>query len=236
MSSERSDDAIGFFSKNAELFHGLYRASQPEFLERVQIWGALLDRYATPGGSALDMGCGPGVFTFYLSQRVGSVVGIDGASEMLQRCEAQRRELKADNVRFVQARLPLEREADFEPADLLISSSVVEYVDDLDGILAQFSRLLKPGGALIISLPNLASLSRCFQRVKFKLTGEPEIYRHIKHFSLPLLLQLRLKQHGLSYAEAGYYTHVTRIAKLGRTLGWPLILTEDLFVAAFRKT
>jgi hypothetical protein len=55
MSSERSDDAIGFFSENAELFHGLYRA-QPEFLERVQIWGALLDRYATPGGSALDMG------------------------------------------------------------------------------------------------------------------------------------------------------------------------------------
>jgi hypothetical protein len=30
MSSERSDDAIGFFSQNAEMFHGLYRAT-PEF-------------------------------------------------------------------------------------------------------------------------------------------------------------------------------------------------------------
>jgi trans-aconitate methyltransferase len=87
----------------------------------VQIWHAPFDRYATPGGSALDVGCGPGVFTFSLSQRVESVVGIDGASEMLHRCEAQRRELKADNARFVQAYLPLEREADFEPADLMIA-------------------------------------------------------------------------------------------------------------------
>ena len=139
-------------------------------------------------------------------------------------------------MRFVQARLPLEREGDFEPVDLLISSKVLEYVDDLDHILAQFSRLVKPGSALVLSLPNLASLSRCFQRVKFKLTGAPEVYRHIKHFSLPLLLRLRLKQHDLSFAEARYYTHVTRIAKLGRKLGLPLVLTEDLFVAAFRKT
>lgn len=216
------------------MFHEFYRAT-PEFLERVQIWSELIDRYATPAGSALDMGCGPGVFTFYLSKQVGRVVGIDGASEMLQRCEVQRQRLKADNVHFVQARLPLEREADFEPADLLISSSVVEYVDDLDRILAQFSRLVKPGGALVLSLPNLASLSRAFQRVKFKLTGEPEIYRHIRHYSLPLLLRLRLKQHGLLFAEARYYTHATRLAKIGRVVGLPRILTEDLFVAAFRK-
>jgi SAM-dependent methyltransferase len=235
MSSDGGNDAIGFFSERAEDFHELYRAQPEFFLERVQIWSELLDRYATPAGSALDMGCGPGVFTFYLSKRVGSVVGIDGASEMLQRCEAQRQELKADNVRFVQARLPLEREGDFEPADLLISSSVVEYVDDLDRMLAQFGRLVKPGGALILSLPNLASLSRNFQRVKFKLTGEPEIYRHIKHYSLPMLLRRRLKPHGLLFAEARYYTHFTRLAKIGRAFGWPRILTEDLFVAAFRK-
>jgi hypothetical protein len=65
--------------------------------------------------------------------------------------------------------------------------------------------------------------------------GEPEIYRHIKHYSLPMLLRLRLKPHGLLFAEARYYTHYTRLAKIGRAFGWPRILTEDLFVAAFRK-
>jgi hypothetical protein len=39
----------------------------------------------------------------------------------MERCEALRRH------RFVQARMPLEGEADFEPADHLSSSSVVEY-------------------------------------------------------------------------------------------------------------
>jgi hypothetical protein len=125
-------------------------------------------------------------------------------------------------VRFVQARLPLEREGDFEPVDLLISSKVLEYVDDLDHILAQFSRLVKPGSALVLSLPNLASLSRAFQRVKFKLTGEPEIYRHIRHYSLSLLLRLRLKQYGLMFAETRYYTHATRsCSSTSATTSWP---------------
>jgi hypothetical protein len=88
------------------------------------------------------------VFTFHLSKQVGSGVGIDGAF----RDAAALRELSAapqgGQGAFRTGRFPLERKADFEPADLPISSNVLEYVDELDHILAQFSRLVKPGSAL----------------------------------------------------------------------------------------
>jgi 2-polyprenyl-3-methyl-5-hydroxy-6-metoxy-1,4-benzoquinol methylase len=133
-------------------------------------------------------------------------MGIDGASEMLQRCEAQRQELQGGQRAFRAG--PLTARTGRRSADLLISSSVVEYVDDLGRMLAQFRRLVKPGGASILSLLNLASLSGNFQRVQLRLTAEPEIYRHIKHYSL---LRLRLKQYRLILAEARYYTHATRL-------------------------
>jgi len=235
MNQQSQDDAVGFFSQNAKHFHDLYKA-QPEYHERVSIWNALLDRYVTPGGLSLDMGCGPGIFTFYLAKKGGRVIGVDGSPDMVARCEAQRAELGLDNVSFVQARLPDVGDSLPKQADLVISSSVVEYVDDLDATLRLFASLVKPGGFLLISMPNVTSISRIHQRLKFLLTQEPEIYRHIKHFSSPRALSARVDALGLTLREAKYYTHYTRIAKLGHALMLPRLFTEDLFVAVFQKS
>jgi 2-polyprenyl-3-methyl-5-hydroxy-6-metoxy-1,4-benzoquinol methylase len=234
VTEEETHDAVRHFSENARQFQGLY-CRQPEFHERVRIWNTLLDRYATRDGLSLDMGCGPGIFSFYLAEMGGRVVGIDGAAGMVELCEAQRRQRGLENIRFVRARLPEVDEAELANADLIISSSVVEYVDDLDVTLALFARLLKPGGVLVISMPNIVSLSRIQQRLKYKLTRTPAIYHHIRHFSSPGLLHYRVRPYGLALREAHYYAHVTRLARLGRALRLPAVLTEDLFVAVFRK-
>jgi 2-polyprenyl-3-methyl-5-hydroxy-6-metoxy-1,4-benzoquinol methylase len=132
--------------------------------------------------------------------------------------------------------LPAIDESGLTPADLVISSSVVEYVPDLDATLALFARLVKPGGTLIVSMPNAFSVSRWYERLRYRLTGEPAIYRHILHFTSPGGLQTRLQRHGFASLEAHHYTHYTRAAKLARAIGLPPSLTEDLFVAVFRKT
>ena len=85
-------------------------------------------------------------------------------------------------------------------------------------------------------MPNIMSVSRAFQRVRYKLLGTPEIYQYIRHFSSPGLLRRRVTPLGLTLVEAHYYTHFTKLAKLGRALRMPRALTEDLFVAVFRKT
>jgi len=228
------EDAVGYFSRTAEEFDARYQ-NQPGFQEGVAVWHDLLERYAPPDGLAIDMGCGSGLFTFYLARMGGRVVGVDGAPDMVALCEGRRRELGVANIQFLQARLPCVEERDLRDADLVISSSVIEYIDNLDATLRLFARLLKPHGTLIVSMPNLASISRLQQRLRYRLTRTPEIYEHIRHFSSPRLLERRVRRLGLTLLEARYYTHFTRISMLCRRLGLPPMLTEDLFVAVFRK-
>ena len=231
---QNSTDAIGHFSNYVAQFDAYYQ-QRPEFEERMALWGGLLDKYAVPGGTAIDMGCGTGVFSLYLAAKGAQVVGVDGAAEMVAFCNERRLERHLDNVRFMQGRLPTIDESGLSPADLLISSSVVEYVPDLDATLTLFARLVKPGGTLIVSMPNASSVSRWYERLRYRLTGEPAIYRHILHFTSPSGLQARLQRHGFASLEAHHYTHYTRAAKLARAVGLPPALTEDLFVAVFRK-
>jgi 2-polyprenyl-3-methyl-5-hydroxy-6-metoxy-1,4-benzoquinol methylase len=234
MPDNKTDDAVAHFAGYVTQFHAYYQ-HRAEFEERLKLWCELLDKYSVPGGSAIDMGCGTGVFSFYLAENGGRVVGIDAAAEMVAFCDAQRRERGVENVRFIQGRLPAVDESGLTNADLLISSSVVEYVEDLDGTLALFARVLKPRAVLILSMPNVFSLSRNYERLKYRLTDQPEIYRYIRHFSSPRLLQQRVRRYGFQLEDAAHYTHYTRAAKLARWLHLPRVLTEDLFVAVFRR-
>jgi 2-polyprenyl-3-methyl-5-hydroxy-6-metoxy-1,4-benzoquinol methylase len=229
------DDAVSHFSGYVDQFHRHYQ-DRSEFQERLDVWRALLDRHSVAGGRSVDLGCGTGVFSFYLADKGGHVVGVDGAPDMIAFCEAQRIERGMGNIRFVLARLAGVDEPALTNADLVISSSVVEYVQDLDGTLALFSRLLRPGGTLIVSMPNLFCINRMYERLKYKLTGEPHIYRHIRHFTSPRMLAKRVRHLGMTLEDVRYYTHFTRLSRLTRRLKLPLRLTEDLFVAVFRRS
>jgi len=229
----KSPDAIGYFSGIAEEFHAGY--DLPEFQDRLRVWRGVLERHAPRGGLALDMGCGTGVFSFQLAKLGSRVVGVDGGDEMVAFCERQRIENNVENVRFFQGRLPHIDETGLSGADLVVSSSVVEYVDDLDGTLALFARLLRPGGTLVISMPNATSLSRTYQRLKYRLKQHSDVYGLIKHYSSPRRLSKRLRRHGLTLLETHYYAHGTRLAQMAHKLRLSPRLTEDLFVAVFRK-
>ncbi len=235
MTEKKVDDAVNHFSGYVSQFHAHYQ-DRPDFQERLDVWRELLDKYRVPRGLSIDMGCGTGVLSFELANRGGSVVGVDGAPEMVKFCEAQRSERGLDNIRFIEARLPSVDESDLTNADLIISSSVVEYVEDFDAVLALFSRLLGPRGTLILSMPNVFCINRVYERLKYKLTGEPHIYRHIRHFSSPRRLQMRTGPLGLGLEEVRYYAHFTRLARLTRRMRLPLSFTEDLFVAVLTKS
>jgi 2-polyprenyl-6-hydroxyphenyl methylase/3-demethylubiquinone-9 3-methyltransferase len=234
MTDESVDDAVSHFTGYVRQFHDYYR-DRPEFQERLGIWREVLDRYSVPGGSAIDMGCGTGIFSFYLAEKGARGVGVDGAPDMVQFCEAQRLERGMENIRFMEGRLPAVDESQLPQANLLISSSVIEYVPDLDSTLALFARLVVSGGHVILSMPNAWCISRTYERAKYAVTGQPAIYKHILHFTSPAGLQTRVRRLGLTLVTASHYTHYTRLAKLTRRMRMPAPLTEDLFVAVFRK-
>jgi 2-polyprenyl-6-hydroxyphenyl methylase/3-demethylubiquinone-9 3-methyltransferase len=234
VSENRTEDAVALFSSYVEEFAGYYQ-NRAEFEERFKLWSGLLDKYHVPGGLSLDLGCGTGVFSLYLAAKSGRVVGVDGSAEMLSFCERQRQARALENVRFVQGRLPDIDVSGLQNADLIISSSVLEYVEDLDRTLALIAGLLKPQAALIVSMPNVHSLSRTYERLRYAVTGHPTIYQYIRHFTSPRQMQRRVQRYGLKLQSAQYYTHYTKGAQITRALRFPEICTEDLFVVVFRK-
>lgn len=234
MTKPEVSGAVDYFSRNSRAFHENYGSAE-EFKERLEVWDDILPRVVTPGGLALDMGCGSGVFTFRLAALGSRVIGVDGSPDMVEFCESQRQARNLEGVRFVQGLLPNVDEAALGPVDLIVSSSVVEYVPDLDKTLGLFARLLKPGAPLVISMPNASGIGRVHQRLKFRLTGKPEVYAHIRHFSSPRALAARALQHQLILQESHLYAHQTRLSRLIQRMGLPLGLTADLFVCVFRK-
>jgi len=98
-----------------------------------------------PAGAALDAACGTGRFAEYLSARGHRVVGVDSSPEMLARA---RERVPGGEFRLGDLhRLPLPDTA----ADLVVCGLALAHVPGLEPVMAEFARVLRPGGHLVIS-------------------------------------------------------------------------------------
>jgi SAM-dependent methyltransferase len=113
-----------------------------------------------PRGRVLDLPAGSGTDSRNLHELGYQVVPADLFPEVFEVEGSGLRCVDADMA----ARLPFE-DASF---DYLLNSEGIEHLADQMSFLAECRRVLKPGGRLIITTPNLLSLRA---RVAFALTG-----------------------------------------------------------------
>ena len=98
-----------------------------------------------PRGVALDAACGTGRHSAYLASLGHTVIGVDTSSEMLERARE-----KVPSGEFHEAELqdlPLPD----DHVDLVVCALALVHVLDLEPVLAEFVRVLRPGGHLVIS-------------------------------------------------------------------------------------
>lgn len=98
-----------------------------------------------PIGDALDAACGTGRHTQYLTGLGHRVVGVDSSPDMLALARARVRE-----ARFLQgdlSRLPLPDAS----MDIVLCTLALTHLPELAGPMAEFARVLRPGGHLVIS-------------------------------------------------------------------------------------
>ena len=102
-----------------------------------------------PPGDALDVGCGTGRHTAELVRLGHRVTGVDASPEMLAVARAR---LPGADLRVGElTRLPV---ADAS-VDVVVCALTLVHVPDLDAALAEFRRVLRAGGHLVISDPHL---------------------------------------------------------------------------------
>jgi len=104
----------------------------------------------TPSMDILDFGCGTGLVTLQLSERVGRVTGVDGSQAMLDALSSKIRSCQACNV--TTRRIDLDRGDVLDGSyDVVASTMTPHHVWHIGPLLEQFARILKPGGCVCIA-------------------------------------------------------------------------------------
>jgi 2-polyprenyl-3-methyl-5-hydroxy-6-metoxy-1,4-benzoquinol methylase len=175
-------DAVAYHSELAVLWEQRYK--KPAFKARLRVVKKCLTGYDLCGKDWLDAGCGSGTLARCLADAGANVLGVDAAEEMITvarelsshsvrredlvsngvaKCNQPMRKLRFEHIATI-AQLPLPAES----LDGILCSSVLEYVPDPAACLAEFARVLRPGGLLVISVANRNSIVRKAQVAMYR--------------------------------------------------------------------
>lgn len=203
-------------------FRGMLRAVEARFYQDIPLVEPIL-----------DLGCGDGHFartTF--SKKVN--FGLDPWLNPLR--EASQQRCYEICVQAAGGRLPL----DSNSFQTVISNSVLEHIPDLDPVIDEVSRVLKPGGKFIFCVPNhrfldSLSVSGSLDRVRIKFGANAyrrffnKISRH-HHCDDPVTWKNRLEKADLKIERQWHYfsRRSFHILEWGHYFGLPSLIWKKL--------
>jgi SAM-dependent methyltransferase len=127
------------------------KAFEDNFANSSQLWIRLGEKPDFAGKDVMEVGSGLGCLTAAIAlEGPASILGVDiwdlrvrnATRKIAQRFPELR------NVRFDST--PTDEMAGSDRFDIIVSQNTFEHIDDIDGVLASFRRLLKPGGRAYI--------------------------------------------------------------------------------------
>ena len=140
-------------------------------------------------GRMLDVGCGDGRLAREIKQVVPGVVvhGCDLSVAALDRAEGLDRKYPID---LNAERLP-------EPdgsLDLVVASEVIEHLVEPGRAVADFYRVLRPGGHLLVTVPNVAFWRFRLEALRGGVPSVTADERHLHSFNAALLVALVVRE------------------------------------------
>lgn len=112
----------------------------------------------------LDVGCGNGQHTLRAAEKVSEIVGVDYDPKLLEVAQGTARERGIKNARFQQG--SVEGRLSFPDAsfDKVLCLDVLEHLHKRDEAMREMRRVLKPGGILLLAVPNTETTWKKRQR------------------------------------------------------------------------
>lgn len=160
--SQKYKKAMGaYFSTQAEIWTDYYKHDdaggmlKQEVVKRRDTVLYLLDKHTPPGPlDILDIGCGAGMLMKDMLERGHRVMGMDISLEMVKQTQKNTAHFPADQKKIFQGDM---ENKSFQGGtfDCITCVGVLEYQEDDRKSLTEICRVLKTGGLLLLTLPNL---------------------------------------------------------------------------------
>jgi SAM-dependent methyltransferase len=158
-----------------------------------------------PEGTLYDLGCGVGA-NLPVLEKFGPTLGIDSSATAVAHCH-ERGHL---NVR--QSDIGSLRDLPAESGSVVVLADVIEHLDDDSGCLEAAHRLLKPGGALVVTVPAFM----------FLWSGVDELSHHRRRYTDTKLREVVSQHFTLewsSYFNTILFGSVVAVRMMERLLG-----------------
>ena len=129
-------------------------------------------RLLRPGERMLDVGCGAGSLATQAHERFREVHGVDLSPTAVALARASGVQAQVLDL----SREPLPHPDGF--FDAVTALGVLPYVWDLDGLLGECVRVLRPGGQMLVGVPNMRALWRLWSvaaRGRFPRTSQDPV-------------------------------------------------------------
>lgn len=223
MNSKTLDEILWRHISSLPYFRGFLRAVEDRFYQGIELPEPIF-----------DLGSGDGHFAQAAFDKKLDV-GLDPWPSPMK--EAKTRDAYHLLVLAEGALIPFE-DASFASAT---STSVLEHIEDLEPVLADVSRILKPGGKFVFCVPNHRFPEKLWGRKvldKLGLKKFGKVYsrsfnwisRH-KHTDSPEVWKMRLDKAGFDLLDTWDYfpPAALHILEWGHPLGLPALVTKKLF-------
>lgn len=187
------------FDAKADSWAAKY-APQGRLADRLTQLADAVGYHVPAGGRLLDLGCGTGELARQLAASGLRVAGCDISANMLSQAAAD----SAGAVEWVP--LPPGWQAlPFAAAsfDAVVAASVLEYVDSPAAVLSECARILRPGGVMLCTVPDLAHPVRWLEWAAGTIARLPAV-----------------QAASTTWPRLGRYLTYLRISRHRRSAGW----------------
>ncbi|MEI6631531.1 MAG: class I SAM-dependent methyltransferase [bacterium] len=183
-----------------KLFNSMRYSKDQDYLigdsgKRIRI---LLDLIGT-NKTVLDLGCGDGLVAGQILKNGNEVAGIEVSEFAIKKAKEKGIKVYDCDLNFDWSNLIKEK------FDVVLCGEIIEHIFDTDKLLRNIYSVLKEGGVLILSTPNLAALGRRIFLLfginpLTEVTARKYDSGHIRYFTLGSLKKL-LKENGFMLKE-----------------------------------